>query len=347
MEEKLLDLFLRACRREPVERTPVWFMRQAGRYQAEYRKIREKYTLMEICQHPEVAAEVTLLPIKQLGVDAAILFSDIMVPVHEAGIAVDIQPNVGPVIEEPIRESSDVDRLRPLVPEEDVPYVIETIRILQGELKVPLIGFAGGPFTLASYLVEGRPTRKFHKVKHMMFAMPDVWHRLMDRLCEIVIPFLEAQVQAGVQALQLFDSWAGCLSPQDYEEFVLPYSKRIFDAVTPLGVPKIHFGVGTAELLTLLRDAGADVVGVDWVTPLDEAWRRIGYDTAVQGNLEPNLLLAPMDRVLDRTRDVMRRAGGRPGHIFNLGHGVLPQTNPDTLKRIVETVHTYRHEEDA
>lgn len=347
MEEKLLDLFLRACRREPVERTPVWFMRQAGRYQAEYRKIREKYTLMEICQHPEVAAEVTLLPIKQLGVDAAILFSDIMVPVHEAGIAVDIQPNVGPVIEEPIRESRDVDRLRPLVPEEDVPYVIETIRILQGELKVPLIGFAGGPFTLASYLVEGRPTRKFHKVKHMMFAMPDVWHRLMDRLCEIVIPFLEAQVHAGAQALQLFDSWAGCLSPQDYEEFVLPYSKRIFDAVTPLGVPKIHFGVGTAELLTLLRDAGANVVGVDWVTPLDEAWRRIGYDTAVQGNLEPNLLLAPMDRVLDRTRDVMRRAGGRPGHIFNLGHGVLPQTNPDTLKRIVETVHTYRHEEDA
>lgn len=339
-----MDRFLLACHRQPVDRTPVWFMRQAGRYQPEYRKIRERYSLMEICRHPEVAAEVTMLPVTQLDVDAAILFSDIMVPIHEAGVDVEIKPNVGPVIDRPIRDSAGVERLRPLVPEADVPYVIETVRILRDELKVPLIGFAGGPFTLASYLVEGRPTRKFHEVKRMMFATPDVWHRLMERLCQIVIPFLEAQVKAGARAVQLFDSWAGCLSPHDYQEFVMPYSKRIFQSIEPLGVPKIHFGVGTGELLTHLRDAGADVVGVDWVVPLDEAWRRVGYETAVQGNLEPNLVLGPLDRLMDRTRDVLVRAGGRPGHIFNLGHGVLPETKVDTLKRVVDAVHEYSYE---
>lgn len=334
-----MDRFLRACRREPVDVTPVWFMRQAGRYQPEYRKIRERYSLMEICKIPEVAAQVTLLPVEQLGVDAAILFSDIMVPIHQVGIPVDLQPNVGPVLDRPLRSAEDVKALRPLTPEEDVPFVLEAIRILRRELNVPLIGFSGGPFTLASYLVEGKPTRKFAEVKRMMFAAPDLWHELMHRLSDIVIAYMRAQVEAGAQALQLFDSWVGCLSPQDYETFVFPYSKRILSALEGTGVPRIHFGVGTGELLPLLRDAGAEVVGVDWLVPLDAAWERVGYETAVQGNLEPNLLLGDEARVLERTRDVLGRAGGRPGHIFNLGHGVLPQTKVETLQRIVEAVH--------
>jgi len=336
-----MDRFLRACRREPVDVTPVWFMRQAGRYQPEYRKIREKYTLMEICKIPEVAAEVTILPVKQLGVDAAILFSDIMVPLHQIGIAVDLKPNVGPVLDKPLRSAEDVKALRPIVPEEDVPFVLEAIKILRRELDVPLIGFSGGPFTLASYLIEGQPTRKFTEVKRMMFGAPDVWREMMERLTSIVIDYLLAQVQAGAQALQLFDSWVGCLSPQDYEEYVLPYSKRILTALEGTGVPRIHFGVGTGEMLPLLKEAGADVVGVDWLVPLDAAWERIGYDTAVQGNLEPNLLLGDEALILERTRDVMRRANGRPGHIFNLGHGVMPQAKVSTLQRVVEAVHEY------
>ena len=342
-----MSRFLRACLGQPVDATPVWFMRQAGRYQPEYQKIRKSFSLMEICRRPDVAAEVTMLPVDQLGVDAAILFSDIMIPVHEAGVPVEIRPELGPVVDRPIRERADVERLRPLVPERDVPYVIETVRILRRTLAVPLIGFAGGPFTLASYLVEGRPTRKFQEVKRMMFARPEVWHALMERLCDIVIPFLRAQIEAGAQAVQLFDSWVGVLSPEDYRTFVLPYSRRIFAAVAAPGVPRIHFGVGTGELLTLLRDAGAEVVGVDWTVPLDEARRRLGPATAVQGNLEPYLLLGPDELVLERTRDVMARAGGRPGHIFNLGHGVIPETRPDTLRRIVEFVHEYRHERES
>lgn len=322
-------------------------MRQAGRYQPEYREIRKKYTLMEICRRPEVAAEVTMLPVTQLGVDAAILFSDIMVPVHEAGVPVELQPEVGPVIAEPIRDMAGVQRLRALDPAQDTPYVIETVRLLRGALSVPLIGFAGGPFTLASYLVEGRPTRKFLHVKRMMFAAPGVWHALMERLCQIVIPFLRAQVEAGAQAVQLFDSWAGVLSPLDYRTYVLPYSQRIFAALEDLGVPRIHFAVGAGELLTLLAEAGADVVGVDWTVPLDEARRRLGPEVAVQGNLEPHVLLGPEELVLARTRDVLERAGARPGHIFNLGHGVLPETSPDMLRRVVDYVHEYSAQQEG
>jgi len=335
-----MDRFLRACRREPVDVTPVWFMRQAGRYQPEYRRIREKYSLLEICTIPELAAEVTILPVKQLGVDAAILFSDIMIPIRQIGIPVELEPDVGPVLERPVRTASDLKALRPLVPGEDVPFVLEAIRILRRELDVPLIGFAGGPFTLASYLVEGRPTRKFTEVKRMMFGAPLIFHELMERISLIVTEYLLAQAEAGAQALQLFDSWIGALSPQDYEAFVYPYSRKILSALEETGLPRIHFGVGTGELLPLMRDAGADVVGVDWLVPIDVAWDRVGHATAVQGNLEPALLLGHEALALERTRDILRRAGGRPGHIFNLGHGVLPQTKVGTLQRVVEAVHT-------
>lgn len=316
-------------------------MRQAGRYQPEYQEIRKKYTLMEICHHPELAAEVTLLPIRQLGVDAAILFSDIMVPIAEAGIGVELKPNVGPVLDHPLRTASDLARISPRPPEEGVPYVLETIRILSRELAVPLIGFAGGPFTLASYLVEGRPTRKFSYVKEMMFAAPDVWHGLMRRLTDVLIPYVTAQVEAGAQAIQIFDSWAGALSPWDYEEHVLPYTKEVFAALEPLDVPRIHFGVGTGELLSHMSDAGADVVGVDWAVPLDRGWERIGRQKAVQGNLEPAVLLGSPELIVRRTKDVLKQVEGRPGHIFNLGHGVLPNTPVDALKRVVDTVHEY------
>lgn len=336
-----VDRFLRACRLEPVDKVPVWFMRQAGRYQPEYRKLRERYSLNEICRHPDAAAEVTLLPVNQLGVDAAILFSDIMVPVQAVGIPVDLKPNVGPVLDEPLRDSVAVSALRALHPEEDVPFVLETIRILRKELDVPLIGFAGGPFTVASYLIEGRPTRKFSETKRMMYRAPELWRDLMERLVAVIVPYLRAQVAAGAQAIQLFDSWIGALSPEDYREYVFPYSRRIFTALEGLGVPRIHFGVGTGELLTLMRDAGAEVVGADWLVPIDKAAERIGAGVALQGNLEPNLLLGPDDLVSKRAGEILRRVGGRRGYIFNLGHGVLPDTRVDTLRRLVDQVHGF------
>ncbi len=337
-----MDRFLRACWRQPVDRTPVWFMRQAGRYQPEYRQLREKFSIGEICRTPELCTQVTLLPVEQLGVDAAILFSDIMVPLQAIGIPVVIQENVGPVLNQPLRTPADVARLRPLEPEEDVPYVLEAIRLLRRELKVPLIGFAGAPFTLASYLIEGGPTRQFVETKRLMYGAPELWHELMSRLADLVVTFLRAQVAAGAQAVQLFDSWVGCLSPQDYQAFALPYSRRILQALADCGVPRIHFGVGTASLLPLMRAAGADVVGVDWTVPLDEAWERVGTDVAIQGNLDPAVLLGPPEWVEQRARDVLARAGGRPGHIFNLGHGVLRQTSPSALRRLVDVVHAYQ-----
>lgn len=334
-----MDRFLRACRGEPVDRTPIWFMRQAGRYQPEYRRIRERHTFFEICRRPELCAQVTSLPVDQLGVDAAILFSDIMTPLVAIGVPVVLKEDVGPVLDPPMRSAAAIGALRALEPEEDVPYVLESIRLLRRRLKVPLIGFAGGPFTLASYLIEGGPSRKFLETKRLMYCAPDLWHELLAKLAQIVTAFLRAQVAAGAQAIQLFDSWAGALGPEDYRTYVLPHSRAVLSAVANLGVPRIHFGVGTAGLLGLLREAGGDVIGIDWAVSLAEAWERLGPGVAIQGNLDPALLLGPAALAEERARSILAEAGGRPGHIFNLGHGVLPATPVAALQRLVETVH--------
>ena len=333
------DLFLRACRREPTEHTPVWFMRQAGRYQRDYQALRKRFGILEICRTPELAAEVTMLPVRQLGVDAAILFSDIVVPVAAMGVEVRIEEGRGPLVDAPVRSAADVVRLRPLEPERDVPFVLKAIRMLVRELEVPLIGFAGAPFTLASYLVEGGPSRSFTRTKALMLEDPATWRSLMERLSSAVLAYARAQVQAGAQAIQVFDSWVGALGPDDYEEHVLPFVRPIFAGLAGLGVPRIHFGVGTGELLGPMRDAGADVVGVDWRVPLDRAWERLGPDVAIQGNLDPAVVLAPWEVVERRARRILALAGGRPGHVFNLGHGVLPETPPGTLRRLTELVH--------
>jgi uroporphyrinogen decarboxylase len=333
------DRFLRACRREPVDRTPVWFMRQAGRYLPEYRELRGRGDVLELCADPARAAEITLLPLRRMEVDAAILFSDIMVPLAAVGVDVRIDPGVGPVVEKPFRSMADAPRLGPFDPQADVPYVLEAIRLLRKELKVPLIGFAGAPFTLASYLIEGGPSRTFEKTKALMHGEPEGWEWLVRSLGVMVLDFLRAQVEAGVQAVQVFDSWVGVLDPDDYVRFVLPVMREIFDGLAGLGVPRIHFGVGTGELLPSMRQAGADVVGVDWRVPLHEAWERVGFDVAVQGNLDPGVCLAPWDAVENKALAVLRRAAGRDGHVFNLGHGVLPGTPVENLQRLVDLVH--------
>jgi uroporphyrinogen decarboxylase len=339
------DRLLKACRREPVDRVPVWFMRQAGRYQPEYRQIREKYTLMEICEHPEVCAQVTILPVKQLGVDAAILFSDIMTPLRGMGLGVDIVENVGPVFERPITTLRDVEAIPPLVAEEMVPYVLETIRILVRELDVPLLGFAGAPFTLASYMVEGRPTKDYRKVKTLMYSEPAVWHALMEKLSDMVATYLVDQIKAGCHAVQLFDSWVGNLTRSDYDRYVKPYMFRITEAVKATGAPLIHFGVNTGHLLESMAEVGGDVIGVDWREEIDRAWERIGPQHGVQGNLDPVAVFAPPEVLKAKVEDVLRRTAGRPGHIFNLGHGVLPTMSIAALQRVVEWVHSYDHKE--
>jgi len=333
------DRFLRACRRQPVDRTPVWFMRQAGRSQPEYRQLRERYSLLEICQLPELCAEVTLLPVRQLGVDAAILFADIMLPLGPMGVHFRLQGGLGPVVEAPIRRSPDIERLRPLEPEEDLPFVLEAIRLLRGELKVPLIGFAGAPFTLASYLIEGGPSRTFTQTKAFMYQEPALWHRLLEKLAAAIVQFLKAQAQAGAQALQVFDSWVGCLGPADYRAYVLPHMRRLFSELQDVDIPIIHFGVGTGGLLELMQEAGGDVLGIDWRVRLDQVWQRLDYRTALQGNLDPATLLGPWELVERQALKILAQAGGRPGHIFNLGHGVFPQTSPEHLQRLVELVH--------
>ncbi len=334
--------FLRACRRQPVDRTPVWFMRQAGRSLPEYRAIRQRHTLFEITRQPELCAAVTLQPVQRLGVDAAILFSDIMQPLEAVGIDLELVENVGPVVANPLRTADDVARLRPLEPEADLPYVLETIRLLRRELgaETALIGFVGAPFTLAGYLVEGKPSREFVRTKQMMYGEPALWDSLMSRLTDIVVAYGRAQIEAGAQALQVFDSWIGALSPRDYTRYVQPHMRRIFDALRGR-VPLIHFGTGTAALLERMAEAGGDVIGLDWRAPLDDGWARVGGPerVGIQGNLDPTVLLAPWEVVEREAAEVLRQAGGRPGHIFNLGHGVLPQTNPDTLRRLVEYVH--------
>ncbi len=332
--------FIRACRGEPHDIVPVWFMRQAGRALPEYRSIREGHTFEEVVHTPELAAEVTLQPVRRYGTDAAILFSDIVTPVASLGIDVRIKPGVGPVVDPPIRHREDLARLRHLEPELDVPYVLDTVSILAEELDVPLIGFAGAPFTVASYLVEGGPSKSYSHTKALMYADELTWHRLLDQLASITIASLKAQVERGASAVQLFDSWAGALNPLDYERHVLPHSQRVFEELADLGVPRIHFGVATGELLGLMAAAGADVVGIDWRVPLDVGRARIPEGVGFQGNLEPALALGPFDQVAERTRDVLRRAGGAPDHIFNLGHGVLPETDPSVLERVVDLVHT-------
>jgi uroporphyrinogen decarboxylase len=332
--------FLRACRGQPVERVPVWFMRQAGRSLPEYRALRERFGMFDIIRNPELAAEVTLQPVRRLGVDAAILFSDIVVPLVAVGVGVELRAGTGPVVDQPFRGPADLPRLRALEPELDLPYIAETVKLLVAELEVPLIGFAGAPFTLASYLIEGGPSRDYAHTKALMHGDPATWSALLDALADLSASFLRAQVEAGAAAVQVFDSWAGALAPDDYRQAVLPASARLFGALDDLGVPRIHFGVGTGELLELMAAAGAEVVGVDWRVPIDVARDRVGPGTAVQGNLDPAACLAPWEVVEQKVRDVLRRNGGRPGHVFNLGHGVLPETEPDTLVRIVELVHS-------
>jgi uroporphyrinogen decarboxylase len=331
--------FLRACRREPVAHTPVWFMRQAGRSLPEYRELRGTGSILDAIQTPDLATEITLQPIRRHGVDAAVLFSDIVVPIQAVGFGVDVVPGTGPVVDEPFAGPADLARLRPLEAEADIPYVLETVRNLVAELDVPLIGFAGAPFTVASYLIEGRPSRTYAKTKAMMLGEPALWRDLIDRLADLALGFVRAQVDAGATAVQLFDSWAGALTPEQYETHVLPASRKVFDGLADLGVPRVHFGVGTGELLGLFAEAGADVVGVDWRVPIDAGWERIGLDKGVQGNLDPAACLAPWPAVEHEVLGVLERVGGRPGHIFNLGHGVLPETDPTVLTRIVELVH--------
>ncbi|WP_408909628.1 uroporphyrinogen decarboxylase [Streptomyces solicavernae] len=332
--------FLRACRREPVPHTPAWFMRQAGRSLPEYLKVREGIPMLDSCMRPDLVTEITLQPVRRHNVDAAIYFSDIVVPLKAIGIDLDIKPGVGPVVERPIRSRADLERLRDLTPE-DVSYVSEAIGMLTGELgSTPLIGFAGAPFTLASYLVEGGPSRNHEHTKALMYGDPQLWADLLDRLSDITAAFLKVQIEAGASAVQLFDSWVGALSPADYRRSVMPASSKVFEAVSGYGVPRIHFGVGTGELLGLLGEAGADVVGVDWRVPLDEAARRVGPGKALQGNLDPAVLFSTRDAVEAKTDEVLAAANGLEGHIFNLGHGVLPTTDPDALTRLVEYVHT-------
>ena len=332
------ERYLRACRREPVDATPVWFMRQAGRSLAEFRAVRERASLIEITRDPALCAEVTLQPVHRLGVDAAILFADITTPFTGLGVAFDIRPGVGPVIETPIRTAADVARLRPFDPEAAVGPLLEAIGLIRGASPVPLIGFAGAPFTLACYLIEGGPSREFLRTRAFVHAEPDAWAALMERLVETTIAYLSAQVAAGAQAVQVFDSWVGGLGPRDYDLHVGPWMRRLFEGLAVLGVPRTHFGIGTAGLLSRLAEAGGDVIGLDWRIALADGWELVG-DRAVQGNLDPALLLGPFEAVADATNWILDEVAGRPGHIFNLGHGVLPQTDPDDLRRLVDVVH--------
>jgi uroporphyrinogen decarboxylase len=316
------DRFLRACRREPVDTTPVWFMRQAGRYMAEYRLIREKYSLIEICQHPEIAAEVTMQPVRALGVDAAILFADILLPVIPLGLGLEFAKGEGPVIASPVRTLDDVQTMKPFHAESDLSYVMDAIRILRGRLDVPLIGFCGAPFTVASYIIEGGSSREFLKTKTMMYSAPEVFHALMENLSGVLSEYLVAQIRAGAQAVQVFDSW-------------------VLKAAEEMNVPVIHFGTNTTTLLPLMKRAGGSVLGLDWRLPLDEGWKIIGHDRAVQGNLDPATLFAPLPEIKARVLDILRRSEGRPGHIFNLGHGILQHTPIDNVKAVVDMVHEY------
>ena len=333
--------FLAACRHEQPDATPIWFMRQAGRCLAEYRELRKRYDILTMAKTPELCAQVTLMPVEQFGVDGAVLYADIMLPLEKMGIALEIEPDIGPIIHNPVRSMRDVEALRVLDAEESTPFVMDAIRLVRRELegKQAVIGFSGAPFTLACYMIEGRPSRDYGLAKSLMYGQPEVWDALMEKLSEVVTRYLLAQIRAGVDVVQLFDSWVGALSPSVYARYVQPYTRRIFEAVRQTGTPAIHFGTGTASLLELMTEAGGDIISVDWRVELDDAWARIGFERGIQGNLDPTLLLAPWDVIERGMLDVLRRANQRPGHIFNLGHGVLAQTEPDMLRRLVDAVH--------
>jgi uroporphyrinogen decarboxylase len=337
--------FLRACRRQPADTTPIWLMRQAGRYMSEYRQLRQSYGILELIKTPELACEVTLQPINAFDLDAAIIFADILPPLEGMGLSLEFVKGEGPLIHNPLRSPADIDALRTPPPEESLAFTLEAIRLARQELDgrgLPLIGFSGAPFTLASYAVEGGSSRNFQRAKSLMMGDPLQWDRLMSKLSQVVGYYLLAQAQAGAQALQLFDSWVGALSPDDYRRLVMPYSRQAIEIAQEAGVPIIHFGTNTNGMLESIRDAGGDVIGVDWRIDLDDAWERLGPDVAIQGNLDPIALFAPWPELRQRAQAVLDRAAGRPGHIFNLGHGILPQTPVDNVRRLVEFVHEYK-----
>lgn len=331
--------FLAACRRVKTPYTPVWLMRQAGRYMEHYRNLRAKFGFLELCKTPDLVAEVTVTPVERLDVDAAILFADILLLLEPMGVGLEYG-NAGPVIQRPLRTARDIDRLRDPAPEGSLSYVYDAVRSTRAALggRAPLIGFCGAPFTLASYLIEGGASRNYLHTKRLFHSDAGAWRALMDRLVAATVSYVNRQIEAGIEALQVFDSWVGCLAPEDYREHVLPHMRRLMAGVAP-GVPVIHFATGACGLLEIMRQAGGDVIGVDWRVDLDRAWSRVGHDVAIQGNLDPAALLAPPAEIRKRVRDVLRRAQGRPGHIFNLGHGVLPETPVDHVKAMVDAVH--------
>jgi len=335
--------FLRACRGENVDCTPVWLMRQAGRYMDEYMDIRRKHDFLTMCKTPDLATQVTLQPINRLEVDAAIIFADILLPLEGMGIDLEFAQNEGPVIHNPVKTEADVDRLKIIDPEEAVPYVLETIRMVRRELagRVPLIGFSGAPFTLASYIIEGASSKAYLDCKKLMWQKPLAWHRLMEKLAQVVVVYLKAQVAAGAQALQIFDSWVGTLSPQDYKEYVLPHSRFVMNSLKDTGVPVIHFAQNGSTLLEMVREAGGDVIGLDWRINLAEARRRLGSDVPVQGNLDPAALLAPPFVIRQKVKEILAANQGRPGHIFNLGHGIHKETPVEHVQVMIEAVRRF------
>ncbi len=334
--------FLKACQRQPTDYTPIWLMRQAGRYMREYRALRKRFSFLEMCKNPELAAEVTLQPIGKFSLDAAIIFSDILIPLEPMGVEFEFAKGEGPVFPHPLQERKDVEKLRAFDPEEEIPFLMRAIQIVRRELegKIPLIGFCGAPFTLASYVIEGGHSKSYLLTKGMMYQDPATWNALMEKISEVLIRYLNAQIRAGVQAVQVFDSWVGCLSPADYEQYVLPYSKRLIAGIDK-SIPLIHFATSNAALLELMKRAGGDVIGVDWRVDLAEAWTRVGYDVAIQGNLDPVTLFGPTNVIEREARRILDSVSGRPGHIFNLGHGILPNTPVDHVACLIEAVHKY------
>ncbi|HSH25050.1 MAG TPA: uroporphyrinogen decarboxylase [Massilibacterium sp.] len=340
MSKQFNDRFIKACRGEQTDYVPVWYMRQAGRYQPEYREIRAKYTFFEVNHKPEVAAEVTRLPVEQLGVDAAILFADIMTPLPPLGINVDIESGIGPVIDNPIQTEADIENLGILDPKKDVPYILETIQLLRQQLNVPLIGFAGAPFTLASYMIEGGPSKNYNKTKAFMHSDPKVWAKLMDTLADMTVAYLSAQIDAGAQAIQVFDSWVGALNREDYAKYIKPVMHRVFEQLKDKGVPMIMFGVGASHLIKEMDELPLDVLGLDWRLSVKEA-REMGIKKTLQGNLDPALLLAPWSEIEKKATEILNEGMEQPGFIFNLGHGLFPQVKVDTVKRLTDFVHEY------
>ena len=337
------DTFLRACARKPASRTPVWLMRQAGRYMKEYMAIKEKHSFLEMCRNPEIACEVTMQPIKAFEMDAAIIFADILLPLPGMGINLEFAKGDGPVINNPVRTKKDIEAIRVINPEEDVPYLLQAIKLVKKELndRIPLIGFSGAPFTLASYIIEGGGSRNYVHTKTLMYNEPELWHKLMAKITDVITVYLKAQVASGVDVVQVFDSWAGCLSPGDYGEFVLPYTKKAVQSVrgSVPPAPVINFSTNTGTYLDVVRQAGGDVIGVDWKVRLDAAWKTIGYEFAIQGNIDPAILFAPRVEIRKRVKEILDMAGGRPGHIFNLGHGIILGTPVDNVRALVDAVH--------